>query len=42
MALSASGLIAGNNDVNDPPRFARASRARKGYPRNVNEVCSCS
>jgi hypothetical protein len=28
-AFSASGLIAGKNDVNDPPRFARASRARK-------------
>ena len=42
LALSASGLIAGKNDVNFLPSLRRASRGRKAYPRKVNEVCSCS
>src|SRR5918997_1127140 len=42
LALSASGLIAGKNPVKFRPLLLRAPRARKAYPRKVNEVCSCS
>ena len=42
LALSASGVIAGKNEVKHRPSLVRAPRARKAYPRNVNETCSCS
>src|SRR5450631_4796723 len=43
LALSASGLIAGRNELKCVPLLPLiASRARKAYPRKVNEVCSCS
>ena len=42
LALSASGLIAGENDVKHTPSLRRAPRGRKANPRKENEVCSCS
>ncbi len=43
MALSASGLIAGENEVKRlPVLLLTASRGRKANPRKVNWVCSCS
>ena len=41
MALSASGLIAGENEVKCAPVLPLiASRGRKAYPRKVKEMCS--
>ena len=43
LALSASGLIAGENEENfSPVSRLTACRDRKANPRKVNEVCSCS
>jgi hypothetical protein len=42
LALSASGLIAGENDVKHTPSLRRAPRGRKANPRKENEVCSCT
>jgi len=40
LAFSASGPIAGRKPVKHRPSLVRP-RARKAYPRKVNEVCSC-
>jgi hypothetical protein len=41
--LSASGLIAGENEANCSPILRLiASRGRKANPRKVKEMCSCS
>ena len=37
----ASLLTAGRNEVNFFPFLARAARARKVNPKNVNDTCSC-